>query len=279
MNAIPSPERPGAAALFDAVADEYDQSGVAFFEPIAQGLVDTLAPVPGERVADLGCGRGAATLPLARAVRPGGRVVGLDISSRMLAHAREAVEREGLEVDLRLADVAEPGLPEGDFDVVASSLVLFFLPEPAAALARWVQLLAPGGRIGLATFGARHPVYEAVDDEFRPWLPPQLRDPRVVGADSPFASDEGMERLLAGAGADQVRTVTLRLPIRIDSVERWEAMSRGTGQRAMWANIPPEELAGLRARVADHLEQVRSPTGDFEVWQDIRHTLGDRPTA
>ena len=49
------------------------------------------------------------------------------------------------------------------YDVVASSLVLFFLPDPAAALARWVRLLAPGGRIGLTTFGEEHPVWTALE--------------------------------------------------------------------------------------------------------------------
>lgn len=269
--------RGGVATLFDAVADDYDQSGVEFFEPIARRLVESLAPSPGEQVADLGCGRGAATLPLAQAVQPGGHVVGLDLSSGMLAHARSAAAARGLDIDLRVDDVAEPNLTEGEFDVVAASLVLFFLPDPAAALPRWVRLLGPGGRIGIATFGAQDPIYKAVDDEFGPWLPPFMRDPRVMGPDSPFGSDQGMEKLLVGAGASNVRTVTFRLPVRIGTVERWEAMSRGTGQRAMWASVPTEELPGLRARVSDHFAKARTSEGEIEVWQDIRYTLGRSP--
>ena len=63
-------------ATFEAIADDYDQSGVPFFVPTAEGLVEALAPQPGERVLDIGCGRGAATSLLARAVpalRGGGR--------------------------------------------------------------------------------------------------------------------------------------------------------------------------------------------------------------
>ncbi len=269
--------RPGVGALFNAVADDYDQSGVDFFAPIAQGLVDELAPAPGERAVDLGCGRGAATVLLARGVGATGSVVGLDLSDGMLAHARTAMAHEGLNVDLRVGDASEPELPEGEFDVVASSLVLFFLPDPAAALARWVQLLAPGGRIGLATFGDQDPVWSSVDREFGPWLPPAMRDPRVMGPQSPFGSDEGMEQLMEGAGATDVGTTTLRLPVPFGSLERWEAFSRGTGQRAMWASIPAEEVAGVRERVANHFAGALNADGEIEVWQDIRYTLGHRP--
>ena len=271
--------RPGVAALFNAVADDYDQSGVDFFAPIAHGLVDALAPAPGERAADLGCGRGAATILLAESVGESGSVVGLDVSDGMLAHAREEVDRLGLGVDLKVGDASEPPLPAETFDVVASSLVLFFLPEPAAALQRWVQLLAPGGRIGLATFGDQDQAWAAVDREFGPWLPPAMRDPRVMGPQSPFGSDAAMEHLLSGAGASEVHTTSLRLPVRFGTLERWEAFSRGTGQRAMWAGVPAEEVDALRGRVAQHFEGARNAQGEIEVWQDIRYTVGRRYQA
>jgi ubiquinone/menaquinone biosynthesis C-methylase UbiE len=265
------------AALFDAVADDYDQSGVDFFQPIAEGLVRALDPQAGERVLDIGCGRGAVTLGLAERVLPGGTVTGLDLSEAMVEHARRLLAERGHSADLRVGDATAPELPQGTFDVVASSLVLFFLREPAAALERWVQLAAPGGRIGLATFGDQDAVWDAVDAEFEPWLPPMMRDPRTTGPDSPFASDAGMERLMSDAGAVQVRTVTARLPVRFGTLDRWEAFSRSTGQRLVWSRIPPEEVGGFVDRVGAHLDASRNADGDIEVWQDIRYTLGVAP--
>jgi ubiquinone/menaquinone biosynthesis C-methylase UbiE len=270
---VPSP----VAALFDTVADEYDQTGIDFFAPIADGLVTALDPRPGDACVDLGCGRGAVTLGLAERVLPGGSVVGIDLSTGMLSHARELLSARGLDVDLRVGDASDPDLPTGTVDVVASSLVLFFLREPAAALARWVGLLAPGGRIGLATFGDQDPVWDAVDREFGPWVPPMMRDPRVVGPDSPFSSDAGMERMLTEAGAVDVRTEGFRLQVRFGDVDGWQRFSRSTGQRAVWARIPPEEVAGVVARAGAHLESARDDDGDVVVWQDIRYTLGVAP--
>jgi ubiquinone/menaquinone biosynthesis C-methylase UbiE len=261
-------------ATFDAVADDYDQSGVPFFVPTAQGLVDALAPLPGERALDLGCGRGAATSLLARAVLPTGSVDAVDLSPAMVEHTAALLAGEGFEVRTAVMDAGDPDLPAASYDVVASSLVLFFLPEPATALARWVALLAPGGRIGLATFGEEHPVWTALNALFRPWLPPAMLDPKVMGPQSPFATDAGMEGLLRAAGAGEVRTVTRRLDVPWGDVDGWKAFSMSTGQRAMWAMVPAQERDGLEARAAEILDDARDETGRVVIWQDMRYTLG-----
>ena len=262
-------------AIFDTVADDYDQSGVPFFVPAAQGLVEALAPRQGERALDIGCGRGAATTLLARAVLPdrGGRR-GRRQPRDGRAHPGPA-RRAGLPARTAVMDAGDPDLPPASFDVVASSLVLFFLPDPAAALARWVGLLAPGGRIGLTTFGEEHPVWTASNALFRPWLPPGMLDPKVVGPDAPFSSDAGMEALLRDAGATDVRTVTRRVDVPWGDVEGWKAFSMSTGQRAMWAMVPAEERDGLEARAAEILQDARDddrPGGHL-----AGHALHPRP--
>jgi len=161
------------AAVFDKVADTYDAVGVPWFEPIAEGLVAEVAPAPGERVVDLGTGRGAALWPLAHAVGATGHVTGLDLAAQMIAATRADVLARGLTtVDLVVADASSPELPDAGFDLAVASLVLFFLPDPAAALRAWHHLLVPGGRLGVSTFGPRGAVWEDLDDVFTPFLPP-----------------------------------------------------------------------------------------------------------
>ena len=180
---MPTPPTPAelvtrVSQVFDTVADDYDQSGVAFFAPIAGRLVELLDPRPGERVVDVGCGRGAVTLPLARAVGQDGSVTALDVSPAMVAHTRAAAGAAGLDrVSVELGDATALRLPERSFDVLASSLVLFFLPRPAESLPGWLRLLRPGGRAGLTTFGTQDDTWQAVDALFVPYLPPALVDP------------------------------------------------------------------------------------------------------
>lgn len=275
MTEAPTPtER--VARLFDELAPSYDQSGVDFFRPIAARLVELLEVRPGERALDLGCGRGAATFPLAAATGPEGSVTAVDVAPGMVELTRAQAERDGVaNVEVAVMDAAAPTLPERHFDVVASSLVLFFLPDPKEALARWVRLVAPGGRIGISTFAGEDPVLTAVDDLFRPYLPPQMLDARTSGQAGPFASDEGLQRLLSSCGAATVRTVTEPLPVVFDTAETWRAFSMSVGQRAMWRLVPAEHRDRLFADASRILAQARRPDGRFEVVQQVRYTLGE----
>jgi ubiquinone/menaquinone biosynthesis C-methylase UbiE len=268
----------GVARLFDELAEDYDQSGVAFFAPIAEGLVDLLELAPGERVVDIGCGRGAVTIPAARAVGPTGSVTAVDIAPTMVEYTRRMASDLGYgHVHTALATADGVGLPDKSVDVVASSLVLFFAPDPGSALSSWVRLLVPGGRIGIATFGAPDSTWERVDALFRPYLPAQLLDARTTGQSGPFATDEGMEALLAASGAVGVGTVRRPVRVHFDDARQWRRFSMSTGQRAFWRFVPEERRRPLYEEAAEVLEEARTDRGDIILVQDVRYTLARAP--
>ncbi|CAL9436059.1 class I SAM-dependent methyltransferase [Streptomyces griseomycini] len=104
------------------------------------------------RVLDVGMGRGAQALRLARA---GHQVTGLERDATMIATAREALagEPEGIRERMRIieGDGRDTGvhfLP-GSFDVVLCHGVLMYVEEPDALLAGLARVLAPGGLLSL----------------------------------------------------------------------------------------------------------------------------------
>lgn len=269
---------PGPAGVFDRAAATYDAVGVPWFGPIAEGLVAELAPQPGERVLDVGCGRGAVLARVARLVGPGGGATGIDLAPEMVRRTAEDLADLAW-VDVRVDDAEAPDLPPAAFDVVASSLVLFFLREPVAALRRWVGLLVPNGRLGVTTFTGEDPRWRAVDDLFLPYLPPSLRDALTSGAEGPFESDAGVAALLADAGLVDVRTARRTVRATFRDVDQLVAFSWSHGQRAMWEAVPPAERDGVRARIVDLAGELGLGPGPFTLDQDVRHTLGRRPAA
>jgi ubiquinone/menaquinone biosynthesis C-methylase UbiE len=274
----PSDRSQSVAAIFDQVATSYDSVGVPWFRPIAERLVAELAPAPSERALDIGSGRGAALFPLAEAVGPTGQVIGIDLAKGMVeALMADVTDRNLTQVDVLRQDAANPTLDPASFDLIASSLVLFFLPDPAAALRRWHDLLVPGGRLGVSSFGPRDANFVAVDDVFTPFLPAQMLDARTSGTAGPFASDAGMEELLASVGFRDLRTVGAEVAAVFRDADHWVEWSRSHGQRAMWTAVPENRHAEVRAEIARVLEGARENGGPITLRQQIRYTLGRRP--
>jgi ubiquinone/menaquinone biosynthesis C-methylase UbiE len=261
-------------ALFDRLAAEYDTFGVEFFKPIAAGLVDELAPQTGERAVDVGCGRGAVLFQLAARLGPTGIAVGVDLSPKMVAAAAADAARAGIAVEVRLGDAMSPDLPAASFDVVAASLVLFFLPDPLSALRAWRDLLVPRGRLGVSTFGPYSERWrEEVDATLREFAPPESTDARTTGGGGPFASDEAMEELVRAAGWSDVRTATRTVSPRFENADHWYRWSMSVGQRQFWEAIPTDHLPDVKARVFAAVERCRDDQGRIGFDQLVRYTL------
>jgi SAM-dependent methyltransferase len=107
-------------------------------------LLLTHLPAAPARVADLGCGTGTLSVLLAE---EGHDVHGIDLSGQMVAAAQAKARAAGVSGAFTQGDAADPSLAEAAFDVVLSRHVLWALPDPGAALRRWCELLAPGGRL------------------------------------------------------------------------------------------------------------------------------------
>jgi ubiquinone/menaquinone biosynthesis C-methylase UbiE len=269
-------QRQAIASVFDRAAATYDQVGVDFFQPIASALVAELAPGEGERILDIGCGRGAALVPFGLAVGTTGSVTGIDLSPNMAAAARQAAADAGIPAKIVVGDAQVPDLPPASYDVIGSSLVLFFLPDPLAALTAWRELLVTGGRLGVSTFGDCNHQWRAVDAVLTPFLPQGMRDARTSGAAGPFSSDAGVEQLLREAGYTDIRTATTVVSVRFTDHDHWYRWSWSVGQRGMWEAIPEEHRPEVKALAYEQLEACRDSTGRIGFEQNVRYTLGSR---
>lgn len=128
--------------------------------PVLPPLLEFAAPRAGSVVMDVGCGCGATTVELAKAVGPAGRVVGVDLSEPMLRRAAERV-REYPHVSCRGGDAAQLRLDDIGAELALSRFGVMFFGDPEAAFANIRKGLAPGGRL---RFVCWRPIQE------NPWL-------------------------------------------------------------------------------------------------------------
>jgi SAM-dependent methyltransferase len=247
-------------AAFDTAADRYDTVGPQFAGPVAARLTELAALQPGWRVLDAGCGAGAVLVRAARAVQPGGHVTGIDLAPRMLARAAREAAALGLApaVTLREGDAARPPLAPESCDAVLASLVLYLLPDPAAALAAWREVLVPGGKLAFSRGAGPDPR----------WSP-------VLGAVDAYARDvAGFEahvhrpgplaqtiELLGACGYADIESVVETITVRYDSPEQWWEASLAEGPWVTWQHIPPARLEEARAEGLALAAELREPDG------------------
>lgn len=139
-----------------AIADHWDGRAATFDDEPDHGLtaeatraawarrLDGWLPAPPARVADLGCGTGSLAVLLAIL---GFEVTASDVAPAMVERARRKAAAAGVEIELAVADAADPGLPEGSVDVVLVRHVAWTLVDPEGAIETWRSLLRPGGRL------------------------------------------------------------------------------------------------------------------------------------
>jgi cyclopropane fatty-acyl-phospholipid synthase-like methyltransferase len=129
-----------------------------------EGILDGLALRGDERVLDLGCGRGAVLIAVAKRL-PRGHVTGADLwrsvdqsgNAPEVTAANAATEGVGDRVSLDTADMTALPYPDDCFDVVVSSMAIHNI-HPArgrvTALDEALRVLRTGGRLAIADISA-----------------------------------------------------------------------------------------------------------------------------
>jgi ubiquinone/menaquinone biosynthesis C-methylase UbiE len=149
----------------------------------------------------LDAGSGTGFLSLELALR-GHRVTGIDFAPAMLAEARRKAAERGISIRFEEADAEQLPFAPGSFDLVVSRHVLWTLPHPEAAIAEWIRVLRPGGRLAV------------IDGQFDPGVLTHTTENArtsaeyaVISEQLPFLGGrprEEIETLLRGLGLDNI---------------------------------------------------------------------------
>lgn len=280
----PTAYKATVTAAFNDAAASYEQYGVEFFTPMGRRLVEIADPGPGQRVLDIGCGRGAALFPAAERVGPTGRVLGIDIAPAMIHETRQAAMRKGAtNVEVRVLDGEAPNLPIRSFDVVVGSYSVIFLPNAPAALARYSKLLDDGGRIAFSspvfaadTFPFLPPVFtEIIPRSLLRNLPPEWRPEQIKRRFNSWLEDlDDLRWTMTNAGFTDVEVVDEPVGLVAESGETWVDWSHTNGMRLLWQHLPEQEARQLRERLITALDAMREGNGPVRFDVPVRYVTG-----
>ena len=215
----------GRAATFDDEPD-HGLSDPCTRDAWRRRLSQWLPPPPA-RVADLGCGTGSLAVLLATM---GYEVTASDISPGMVARARRKANAANVPVEIAVADAGVPQLGERSVDVVLVRHVVWTLPDPHAALDRWVGLLRPGGRLVMVEGRWGTPAQDDAED----------------GDTAGHGDDASVHVALPWYGGVDAQTLAEALQGRFACVEQHDL----TGETVLWGR----EVADERFAVVAHAD-------------------------
>jgi SAM-dependent methyltransferase len=226
----------------------------------ALAFLEWLAPEPGLKWLDIGCGTGALTEAVLRTAAPR-LVVGCDPSKAFINSARSAVKSTAVQFEVAGIDRL-PAIDPG-FDCIVSGLVLNFLPSADAALKAMAEVSRPGGRIAGYVWD-----YAGRMDLLRIfWEEAVAVDPAAGMLDAGRRFPVGREGALGDAfthsGLTQVRRGEFTIPTVFAGFDDfWEPFEKGTGSAPSYvAGLDSDRKGRLKARLRKRL----APAGDAPI--------------
>ncbi len=137
--------------FWDATGDHYDEQpfhGVMSKEEETEWMsfFKNIIPPGSEKILEVGGGTGFVALRLASL---GYHVKCSDISNGMIARAKRKAKEQGLEdlTEFYICDAQDTGEADNSFDVVINRQMMWMLPNPEKALADWIRVVKPGGKV------------------------------------------------------------------------------------------------------------------------------------
>jgi SAM-dependent methyltransferase len=242
-------QRSGGAAAFSSSADAYAATMAPALRPVAEEVVRRAALRPRETVLDVGTGTGTAAV---LAAGDGRRVIGLDAAAGMLELAR----RDHPWLELVQADFTDIPMGDGSVDVVIAVHALLFADDRVAALAEWLRVTSPGGRVSLSVPGPGNVVPTAVlGDVYQRYGLTWGDDYPTEGEFAGWATDAGWSEVRSAADA------TAAIPLRDDDHFRtWLRVGSRGRATADWSD---ERRAAFARDLMD--AAPRGPDGGYRL--------------
>lgn len=250
--------------MFNLIHDTYDNM-LTFNRPVER-LVDNARLSEGQRVLDIACGTGWATIEAAKRVGNRGKVIGLDIADKMLDIAREKTSIAGLSnIEYVVGNAEALELDDVYFDVGLCSLSIFFLRDIPRALLEWYRVLKIGGTLAFSSFGPEfmQPFYKMFFDGLSRY---DKQPPPGQGFITKTDTLRDCQMLLENAGFVDISVTMEQLGFYIpDLSDYWKEVSSGAA-RLRLDRLSPIDLEKFKA---EHLSEVESLRTEQGIWINV----------
>jgi SAM-dependent methyltransferase len=240
-------------ALWDA--GEYSSLS-PFIAEVGELVVARAGIEPGMKVLDVACGTGNAARPAARA---GARVIGLDLTPKLLEAGRAKAAAEGLEIEWREGDAEALPFEDGEFDRVLSTFGHMFAPRHGQTASEMARVCRKGGTIVIATWTPEGTVGEVfrASASFMP-PPPDYASPPTLWGD-----EDHVRKQFAGLAT------SFEFERHVNTIE-WDSMDE-------WADFFMDRFGPMvtaRKMLGDRFTELRERV--VAIWTKVNQSHDQR---
>lgn len=211
---------------------------------VGEAFLTWLAPSPGLRWLDVGCGNGAFTEFIVQHANPAS-ISGVDPAAGMLSFARSRPALQG--ADLRQGDAMALPFEADTFDIAVMPLVIFFIPDPAKGVAEMARVVRPGGMLAAYSWdmdggGFPYALLQAGMRELGCTVPmPPSTDASRMDNKTALWRDAGLTGI-------ETRQITVHRTFA-SFEEYWSIVLGGPSIAGTLATLPPEAIQQLQHRL------------------------------
>lgn len=251
--------------------EAYEQFMGRWSREIGKTFLTWLQPPDGAHWLDVGCGTGIFTKLISDTCAPAS-VIAIDPSESQIARARTQVTRT--KTEFRLADAQDLPFPDKSFDIVASALVVNFVPNKARAMSEMRRVVRPGGLIAAYVWN-----FAA---ELSP-SGPLRRAMRRIGIEAPSipgtdtSNPAALSDLFAKTGLEGLNTGSIEVAVSFrDLDDFWHSQtSHYTPTTSVIAAMSSKDRLKLMEAVRDYLQPMSDGVGYSALAIAVK---GYRPT-
>jgi ubiquinone/menaquinone biosynthesis C-methylase UbiE len=235
--------------------------------PAAEALLDAAGISVGQRVLDVACGTGNATLA---AASRGAVATGLDAAERLVAEAQERADAAGVSASFIVQDAEQLPVADGAFDATLSVFGVIFA-EPEAAIREMFRVTAPTGLVGLTVWREEGPI-AAAGRILRDAMPGEIQDV------AHWEDLEWIEGLLLSAGARVMEVSAGTVVMEAGSPEEWfaEQEDHHPVWRALRRELGEQVWSDVRTRSVAALAEGNEAPGAFRATSPYRIVIARR---
>ncbi|AFY88375.1 class I SAM-dependent methyltransferase [Chroococcidiopsis thermalis] len=228
-----------------------------FRHRFAKPLIELAQLKPGQRVLDVATGTGIVAIAAAKIVGDAGYVLGVDISTGMLAQARHKVELEKLQnIELIEADADDLHFDDNSFDVIFCSAAIAYLTHVFSSLRQWYRFLNTSGIVAFSCFAETAHTASILFREKAQQFGITINNPNEL-----LGTPEKCQALLQQTGFQNIEVVTQQFGFYFKDAETaWNAHANNVYGYQVY-QLSPDKLAQLKAEYMAEIHALSTEQG------------------